>query len=414
MRFEDFAASYDRLVPEPFLEPKVDDDLAPLRDGIREGRRLAAAFGTLLHDRLAHGAGIEPEAFTRLIDVEYKEWSDPFFEAILGDAWVVIDAADLREGRRPANGGHRTTLGRGDPLPDVAALLRRVRESAFHATHRMTINAAWHPLLLPERRGPMEQSAGLAQLLARRSQIALAQVAITYLALRNAFERLGLFEVEAGRDVNSLLTGILSEIDVAIALKEPLTERPGFSIVTLTAPPQFESFGGTGNSDFLVLDLDRDLVRGIQVKTSSWSGHTARYDPQRVTLVHTTRELGDRNSVRRADERVDATLLPYPGALSARFVGTLQYRGTVESVIPSRTAFAELQQRARELLPSTIPDAARRARVVAEGAKRAASPRGRQGLTVKELRRRELEEARRAYTAQSNALWSRLLRELEG
>lgn len=193
-----------------------------------------------------------------------------------------------------------------------------VNEMNFHIMNA-EFAPVWRRLLLPEIQTPLAAD-----------QIDVMQ---TKLAMQAA--KLSEISREITQEANSQgvrsslplsIGGQLTEIDAAIAMLE-ITKDDSFEdephLIVLPAPTMFESVLNNKkiSSDFIFMDIAKNVSRGIQVKTSIdyFPAQKKReYDPEFVTLIDGMIDLGNTRPGNGNYGR--STGLPNPGMLSLDFL----------------------------------------------------------------------------------------------
>jgi len=127
------------------------------------------------------------------------------------------------------------------------------------------------------------------------------------------------------------MNGQITEIDAAIVMLEILKDEP--QLILLPAPPHFESaYRSSRSIDFIIMDTNLGLSRGIQVKSyidsikdASNTGYTKseykptrKYDGKFVTLIDGMIDLG--NATNRYILGRGNVIVPSPGQISASFL----------------------------------------------------------------------------------------------
>lgn len=177
----------------------------------------------------------------------------------------------------------------------------------------------------------------------RQAQLLIALHAATMVTTRE-------HQVSAAAEapaVRAARHGMLTESDAAIVLLELIRHRPG--ILLVPAPPSFEAGPGHGagrNVDLLLLDAVRRTVAGIQIKTRVSPATRQRYDPDLVTIIDGSLDLGNERLVRRSPRHSDLVREAWPGLISAHFVlranpRTAAFRPWARAIEEQRAGLAE-------------------------------------------------------------------------
>ena len=137
----------------------------------------------------------------------------------------------------------------------------------FHVVERFmllwfmgTVGADAHGL-------PVQPPPVAANQWARRGRALIARQSIWLAMLRDDFATEPWASPPVARETRATLTGMLAEMDAAIALMEINVVHGPRGTFVLPAPAQFEpGRHKESNADFLVIDRVHDRVRGVQVK----------------------------------------------------------------------------------------------------------------------------------------------------
>lgn len=168
----------------------------------------------------------------------------------------------------------------------------------------------------------------------RRSQIGVANNAATTIAHRDLLYDAGALYLPELEPLRKTITGVLAEADALITLLEVARTEIGLSVIP--APPQFEAYAGAANADFLVLDLVREQIMGIQVKSSGAHEHRERYDPDRIILIDASLHLFGTLSRRTRLGHSDTSTRSWPGQVTGHFLN---------GISPSRPQWPWLDRR---------------------------------------------------------------------
>ncbi|RLV57145.1 hypothetical protein D9V41_00335 [Aeromicrobium phragmitis] len=278
MKFADFAAHYRRDAP---AAPRMPADHRSL---LMPAYRAAVERGKLLHDVLAHDAVLPHAEVSRRL-THYNAWT------VAGYGGIVDRITQI---------GEET----GDELHESAGPLWQYRH--WHGMCGAFGNE-WAQVLTGDLRMDGYHPD--------KTRLNLGTGGLDYY-LRRGKPGVDYF----AEDERPLLVGMHTEIDAGIALLE-LTARHR-SLLVLPAPPQFEMFAGRCNVDFLVLDMKRRQVRGVQVKSMRHAQDLDRYDPAVVTIITGEWDLDNVRAVRRHARTSDMDVVPWPGLITTHFLGS--------------------------------------------------------------------------------------------
>lgn len=285
MKWEQFLTGYHPDAVNRMPLPGIGTDL------FRQGREYATRWGKILYDRLGHGTILSSAAFNRL-SLEYSAWTKQL-EAMIRDGQQEI-ARQIADD--PAFGNAYAA------------------EIAFHRLHG---DAQWSWVRLVEHAVP----DALLDKIILKSRFDLACKTMQAQSGREMLVGQDVFFTPDAVDFRGWSTGALTEMDAYVALLELSARNP--RLVVVPGPPQFEQLAGASNADFLVIDLDGQRIRGVQVKTTARHGDGRRYDPARITLVDGVTDLHNVRAMRTDPRRSDKKVVPWPGLVSAHFIRDL-------------------------------------------------------------------------------------------
>lgn len=193
-----------------------------------------------------------------------------------------------------------------------------VNELNFHIMNTEFM-PLWRRLLLPEMQAALsaDQIENIQTRLAMQgAQLALARKDITEQASID-----GLYSA-----LPNCINGQLTEIDFGIVGLEILKDHSFEDkphLLFVPAPPQFESAHKNKalSADFIFMDTELQVSRGIQVKTSInyfKDNNTRRYDGDFVTLIDGMVDLG--NSKAAGSKYDNYSAIPEPGLIALNFL----------------------------------------------------------------------------------------------
>lgn len=290
----------------------------PVEKLLTASRKWSETWGTLLWDAL-HLQAPRVEPFVRLSQ-SYVDWVN----------------SDM--------GGSAAQLLELMPELESDEAMRLLMKLNFH---RMNCRAqhAWQWLLYgyPE--------AKVAQPFIDRSRFELAVNALTLVEARDVVIADDAFFAPDAADVRSWNTGALTELDAMIAMLQMSHDDP--SIVVLPAPAQFEQLAGRANADFIVVDRERLLARGVQTKAAVTDAAHERYDTSRITLIDGSRDLHNTRAVRTDPRRSDKRTVPWPGLIAGHYLREMKPSRATDRWI-SRQAIIQKKLAARHYT-GTIP-----------------------------------------------------------
>lgn len=217
----------------------------------------------------------------------------------------------------------------------------------------------------------------------RRQEIDEAQLNLALAGTRHAEDRVrrtgnepaGYYATE-NADYRRKISGIATEVDAGIVLLELCKRHPELSV--LPAPRRFEGFGRrlsgdddsptSANSDYVVLNMDRQLVTGVQVKTWAPGCDVGRYSSEHVVILDGVHDLGNTRPVRLDPRSSDLSDRAWPGLIATGFLAQLPAKtlGRRASGVELRHLIRE-RERARDLSQGfrfVLSDAVERAEAV--------------------------------------------------
>lgn len=322
MEFRAFAEAYRPELPEnPWRGvPLVPRELA-------EMHTLLGNFGRHLHARLANGTPTPLTDTTMLSDLyvsralELDTTIRHHHESVL----ATIDTASSndslsREQRTLAEfvdttAGHRPSFSQAHPDEESLVNADQQLYSRILSGGVWTVQmfghtqSQWFEILTGR---PIHPEAWL------RTQIGLANNAsVTIEHRRRLYESQALYLPQV-QPLRQAITGNLAEADALITLLNVVKREAGLTVVP--APPQFEAYAGAANADLLVLDLVREQIIGVQVKSFEAYKSRDRYDPDRVILIDASLDLFGTLSRRTRLGRSDSSTRSWPGQVTSHFL----------------------------------------------------------------------------------------------
>ncbi|TSD58688.1 hypothetical protein [Aeromicrobium piscarium] len=290
------------------------------------------AFGRLLHARLLDGAPTTPASFnqfsTRYVDKAIA------LEPIIREHHQASLATAL-EAAEPSANLNREEVALRDFLEDSGAdrstrqphrhNLQTLKEADPYRHSRVLNNGLWSIQMFGHTQSqwyqaltdvPVHPDAWLS------SQIGLANLAAVTIAQRERLYDASVFYLDELEPLRQSITGNLAEADALITLLEVARRQAGLTVIP--APPQFEAYAGPANADFLVLDLLRAQIIGVQVKSSQVHRTPDTYDQERIVLIDASVDLFGTLSRRTHLGRSDASIRSWPGMVTGHFLRGIQ------------------------------------------------------------------------------------------
>ncbi|OUZ10546.1 hypothetical protein BHE97_07255 [Aeromicrobium sp. PE09-221] len=325
MDFRSFAEAYRPEVPE---NPWARTQLAPAE--LIEMHDFLARFGQRLYRRLQSGALMPPADARRLSDLYVSRALSldtvvhQHHERVLASISETPTVPDLDRNQRVLADFVRETT-EGLP-PDRAERYEEEPLLTVDQQHYARIlsggvwtvqmfghtQSQWHAILTG---GALHPDASL------RSQIGLANNASVTIEHRRRLYAAQALYLPAVEPLRQAITGNLAEADALITLLSVARTEPGLTV--LPAPPQFEAYAGAANADFLVFDVPRAQVIGVQVKSFEAYKSREHYDPDRIVLVDASLDLFGTLSRRTHLGRSDTSTRSWPGQVTGHFLDSL-------------------------------------------------------------------------------------------
>ncbi|MBM9463521.1 hypothetical protein JL108_08660 [Aeromicrobium sp. YIM 150415] len=326
MDYRTFAEAYR---PETAGNPWAGTDFVPSE--LVEMHELLGRFGRLLHSRLAEGVPADAAAYAQFSTfyvnraLELEPIIHQHHQATLGSALQEPDAGTgsdrgeramhdyLNDSRNDVSGVHRH-LDAETLLTVEPQHYARVLTGGIWAVQMFGhTQSQWYQALTGR---PIHQDSWL------RSQIGLANNASTMAWQRDQLYEAGVLYLPEAESLRLTLTGSLAEADALITLLGVARGEPGLTVIP--APPQFEAYAGAANADFLVLDLRREQIIGVQVKSSEAYRAREHYDPDRIILIDASLDLFGTLSRRTRLGHSDSSTRSWPGQVTGHFLDSIQ------------------------------------------------------------------------------------------
>lgn len=300
MKFEQFI--------EPYGRPEHIEMVQDHTGGIFEEMRiLECTFDELLHGYLTGATPVTDEdpATTMLT---YRHWGRDAISRLR----ETVGTIENEDGRQ--------AMARGN----------------FHALN-LDMSHMWLPLMQGgwgEHQDSRRHSIETAQdMLAQRGMHYYSER--EYFANKQSTRERNCFYTDGFQHYRRWFNGLVNEIDTAIVLLEVIKPFP--ELIVIPAPPFFEKRRERAlNADFLLIDMDRKEVLGIQTKATAdlrkgledkIDIEANNYDPERILVIDGSAELGN-SSVRRLElTSSKKAVLAWPGLISAYRTQDLPIRG---------------------------------------------------------------------------------------
>lgn len=325
MRSRDFVAAYSSSAPPHHFQGLVD--LPPMLTSLHD---LLVGFGQRLHRRLSTGEHMPLAQFqrfsTHFVDetIAFAPVQREFHRATLAsihdqsidaplsrDERLIYETLHTDAHRRAvADETHRVNLDKTDQ--ELATLRRAMLGGVWQLQMFGHTQASYYTALAGL---PFERHAGLA------AQRGIANLAAQIIAARDQhYTRNHTFFNPLNAGFRQAITGQLAEADALLLLLDISRRHP--DIITLPAPPQFETYADEANADFLVLDTTNDQIIGVQVKASNAHLHYDHYDSDRIVFIDGATDMFDVLPRRLHYDSAKETVVSWPGQITGHFIHT--------------------------------------------------------------------------------------------
>lgn len=271
----------------------------PLDRALVRSRDYAHRWGELLHD-LLNGREPVPAAEFHELSREYSVWMNDGLGGLIEQAEGLI------------------------PTVESAGTFHPMMELNFHRLNGY-VQALWTCALYPPAVDPVR--LGLARFRLATYGTALYVERAKWLAAEDLFER-------DFAELRAYLTGVLTEVDMYVALLELTVRDP--AVAVLPAPAQFEHLAGSANVDFVVVDLRQGTAIGVQAKASHAHQQAGSYDRDRVVLLDGMAHLGNQLAVRTRRLSSEKQIVAWPGMVSANYIREMKVSTETDLYVPRK------------------------------------------------------------------------------